>query len=263
MSDIVVLNANKKALLSQLLDELKYALKDLTTEELISIFLEASAKSAKTTIQQKTVSLQKAWRVSKDTFLRYKSDGLIESAMNDAKRLNDFVQSLPDKVKNVYYNFLKLSRDEQIEMVAVTIMTAAIFFAVSGGLDLEGGLPDTDIAIAGIGHHRSIFSHSIIIGLGIEFTGRFSILVMEKIKNRLPANHHQIWDTVYRFIDNNKELAIAAMWLGIGTHLLKDSGLFGGGVKPYADLPGSMPIEAHQGLFAANGVASSIFSINK
>jgi uncharacterized protein (DUF2384 family) len=260
MSDIIVINANKKALLSQLLDELKYAFKDLTTEELVSIFLDASTESAKKVFQQKEASLQKAWQFSKNTYKRYKSEGIIESAANDAKRLNIFVQSLPVKARDVYYNFLKLSRDEQIEMAAVTILTVAIFFAASGGLDFEGGLPDADIAIAGIGHHRSIFSHSIIIGLGVEFTGRFSILVMEKVKNRLPVNHHQIWDIVYGFIDKNKELAIAAMWLGIGTHLLKDSGIFGGGVKPYADLPISMPMEAHNGLFAANGIASGIFS---
>ena len=40
----------------------------------------------------------------------------------------------------------------------------------------------------------------------------------------------------------------------------KDSGVFGHGVKPYTGIPLEMSMEAHQGLFAANGTASAIFA---
>ena len=38
----------------------------------------------------------------------------------------------------------------------------------SGGLDGNGGVPDTDIPLLGIGAHRSVFTHSIIAGTLVE-----------------------------------------------------------------------------------------------
>lgn len=142
-------------------------------------------------------------------------------------------------------------------------MTLGIFFAAGGGLDFEGGLPDTDIAVGGIGAHRSIYTHSILLGFGVEFTARFGIMNLNELRHRLPADHHPAWDKIYHFMDSNKHLFIGAMWVGIGTHLLKDSGLFIGNSKPYADLPVSMPMDAHNGMFAANGVASAVFGAQK
>ncbi|MHB8337656.1 MAG: hypothetical protein ACYDEE_09575 [Ignavibacteriaceae bacterium] len=245
----------------KVIDDLKYALKDLSSEELFLIFKDSAISSLKVTYNTKKDSLKRTSDFIKSTVKRYHKDGIIQSAQDDAKRINDFIALLPGKAKDVYLNFLKLSRGEQIEVVSVTILTVAIFFASAGGIDLEGGLPDTDIAVMGIQHHRNFISHSILIGLGVEFTGRFSLNMLEKVKNRMPIDRHPVWDSVYNFIDKHKNKAIAAMWLGISAHLLKDSGIFGVGVSPYKDLPFSMPIEAHQGLFAANGAASTIFSI--
>lgn len=42
------------------------------------------------------------------------------------------------------------------------------FIAGSGGVDGNGGVPDTDIAMFGIGDHRSLFTHSIIAGIVVE-----------------------------------------------------------------------------------------------
>ncbi len=263
MNETFILSAQKQALFEKLISDLKYALKDLSSEELFDILKNTSMQSAKTTWETKKNSVKRTTDFFIQTFDRYRQNGFIESIKYDGKRINEFMISLPDKVRNAYNNFLKLKREEQIEVVIVTIISVAIFFTAAGGLDLEGGIPDSDITLAGIQHHRSFITHSIIIGLGIEFTGRFSLLTLEKVKNRMPIDRHQVWDTVYNYIDKHKGKAIAAMWLGIGAHLIKDSGVFGGGVTPYKDIPVSMPMEAHQGLFAANGVACSLLGLNK
>lgn len=263
MNNALIITSEKKALFEKLISDLKYALKDLTSEELFDILKQTSMESVKATYETKKNAIKKTSILIKKNYNRYRANGLVKSIKYDAQRINDFLMNLPEIVQSVYNNFLKLQREEQIEVVIVTIITVAIFFTAAGGADLEGGIPDSDIAIAGIDSHRSIITHSIFIGLGIEFTGRFSLLTLEKIKNRMPIDRHPIWEIIYSYIDKHKEKAIAAMWLGIGAHLLKDSGLFGGGVTPYKDLPVSLPIESHQGLFAANGAASGLFGAVK
>ncbi|MBA4316769.1 MAG: hypothetical protein C0412_00055 [Flavobacterium sp.] len=261
MENILSLTPEKKLLFEKIISDLRFACKDLSTEELLQIFKDASLHSAKIVFITKKQAIKNASDLFKTTYKRYKQIGVVESAKADAKRVNEFVLSLPDKMQNVYYKFLKLNREEQIEVVVVTILTVAIFFAVSGGTDLEGGVIDLDLAIGGLGHHRSIFTHSIFIGLSMEFVGRFTINTLEKVKNRMPIDRHQIWDKVFGYIDKHKEKAVAAMWLGISAHLLKDSGIFGDGVTSYKNLPFSMPMEGHQGMFAANGVASGLASL--
>lgn len=257
----------RQNIFNQLLSELKFALKDLTTQELCDILLKASGQSLKATYDSKKQSLkniaslsQKAFSYAKQNAARYKTDGFRESAINDIKRAGAYASSIPSRLRGFYDNFLSLPREKQIETVAMAVLMTAIYLTCCGGLDAEGGLPDMDITLAGIGHHRSLFSHSIILGLGVEFSGRLMILVLGKIRDRLPENHHPGWDKTYEFIDRNKGKAIAAMWLGIGTHLIKDSGLFAGGLKPYSDLPLHMSKGAHQATFAMNGIASGAFA---
>ena len=257
----LTITPEKKLLFEKIISDLRFACKDLTTNELLQIFKDASIYSAKATYKQKEQTVKKTGKFIKNTYQRYKEYGVVESAKVDALHANKFISSLPDKAHNTYNNFLKLKREKQIEIVVVTILTVSIFFAVGGGTDLEGGLPDIDLAIGGLGYHRSILTHSIFIGLTLEFTGRFSLNILEKIKNRMPVDRHPIWDKVFGYMDKHKEKAVTAMWLGIGAHLIKDSGLFGGGVTPYKDFPFSMPINAHENLFAVNGIACSTFGI--
>jgi len=251
---------------SQLLEELKYALRDITSQELKTILIEASAGSVRATYHAKKKSVKGLWELSKkakalglETIERYKTDGVIQSFEKDMDKLGELAMKLPAKAKMVYDNFLSQTREKQIETVASVILLTSIYLACCGGPDAEGGLPDMDIAVAGIGHHRSVFSHSVILGLGIEFTGRFTFMILENIKGRLPEPHHTAWDKVFNFMDKNREKAVMAVWLGIGTHLIKDSGLITGGVKPYADMPVSMTKEAHQATFAINGMTATAF----
>lgn len=250
----------KQPIIDQLISELKYALKDMTTEELTSIFLAASGIALKTTVKTKITSIRNVFQLARQTAERYQKEGIYQSAKDDINKLSKLAMNLPQKAKSLYESFIKLPKDKKIEAVISAILISSIYFACCGGMDLEGGLPDMDITIAGIGHHRSIFSHSILLGLGIEFSGRMTILVLENIYGRLPQCHHKIWDNVFDFIQKNKNLAIGAMWLGIGTHLIKDSGIITGGVKPYSDVPFSMSKEMHQVTFAVNGISSGSFA---
>jgi hypothetical protein len=141
----------------------------------------------------------------------------------------------------------------------VGIMGILIFFASAGGEDLEGGIPDSDLKL-GVGLHRHFLSHSIIMGFFVEMSMRSGIEILNKSYINLPKEHHKFWDITNGYINKHKGVAIGAMWAGIGAHLLKDSGIFGYGVKPYVGIPIELPIEAHQSLFAANGAASAVFA---
>lgn len=262
MESSLVLSGKQELLLQQLLYELKYSLKKLSDEDLKIVFLEATKSASVSTINSKKKALNNFVKFTTSTIERYKENGIINSLNEDSRNIVNHIKQLPEKTKNIYDFFINSPRDKQIEIIAVAILTISIFYLSSGGLDFEGGLPDTDIMVGGIGFHRSIFTHSIIIGLGVEFLGRFGILIFEKIRNNLPIAHHKSWDKIYDFLDSNKNYAISALWLGIGIHLLKDTGIIVGNVKPYVDIPNGLPMEAHQTLFAANGVASSIFSAN-
>ena len=142
----------------------------------------------------------------------------------------------------------------------VTSIGLMIFFASAGGFDLEGGLPDQDLKF-GIGKHRHIFSHSVILGFGAEFVMRYVMLFLSIIYTKLPSSHHEIWDKMHEFIQKNKNLAIGAMWMGIGAHLLKDAGLFADKIKPYAGLPGSHSMSFHKGLFATNAAVAETIGV--
>jgi hypothetical protein len=256
----LALNGQGRSHFDRLYSDIKFALNDLTTQELTDIFVQSSTLAVKITWQSKKRAAINAYEFAKKHVNRYKTEGVLNSLQNDITKAGIFVSELPEKSRLLYDKFIALPKDKKIEVVAITILTAAIFFATAGGSDIEGGLPDADIAVGGIGVHRNIISHSILIGLGVEFTGRFGILVLSRMRDRLPDNPRPAWGRVYLFLDNNKELAIAAMWAGLGLHLLKDSGLITGGFKPYTGIPTHLSAQTHKGLFAANGIASGIFT---
>lgn len=258
-----IIDTRNNSAYRQFLNELMYALRGLSLDELVTIMKTASIAAGKQTLKQKAQAVKSIYKFTKGAAERYKKDGIIHSLQDDYQRAKAYSLTIPAKVRGVYDNFLKLPREQQIEQVAILLLTLSIFYLSSGGTDLEGGIPDTDIAIAGIGAHRNLFSHTILVGFGLEFAARTGIMIIEKMKDRLPEPHLPIWDKTYSFIDKSKELGIAAMWAGIGLHLLKDSGIITGGVKAYTGMPFSMPIEAHQGLFAANGLACEMFAVNK
>jgi hypothetical protein len=60
---------------------------------------------------------------------------------------------------------LKRSPAEAAPRLLVLVLSSV---AASGGVDGDGGIPDMDIPLMGIGAHRSLFTHSIIAGTALE-----------------------------------------------------------------------------------------------
>jgi hypothetical protein len=135
------------------------------------------------------------------------------------------------------------------------------FITGSGGLDGNGGVPDTDIAMFGIGDHRSFLTHSIIAGIVIEG----AILALADLSgivcDKLPEGQRSaFWDTLSSTKDQiANKLAVGAS-AGIAYHLAVDAT-----IQPaaYKDLPLSMPMEAHQTLFALNAAAEGVDAANR
>jgi len=130
------------------------------------------------------------------------------------------------------------------------------FIAGSGGVDGNGGIPDTDIVMFGIGDHRSLFTHSIIAGIVVET----SILALADLAgivcDKLPAGHRsEFWEQISTTKDQIATQLSAGASAGIAYHLAVDATL-----QPaaYKDLPFSMPMEAHQMLFALNAAVEGL-----
>ena len=125
------------------------------------------------------------------------------------------------------------------------------FNAGSGGLDGNGGIPDMDL-LAGIGYHRSPITHTIIAGILAEAAILAVVDLATEVHGRLPHDHDTLWDGLARVGRPFAESASISLSAGLAWHLLADAGFQ---PAPYHDLPISMPIEAHQAVFATNAVA--------
>lgn len=141
---------------------------------------------------------------------------------------------------------------------APQIFLAFIGFLVgSGGFDGDGGLPDTDI-MAGIGYHRSIWTHSIFMALFIETIAYSLVKLVELFYDKLPEHHDRFWD---KLMENQKQLTRAfanGACAGIAYHLLVDMNITADSIKPYADLPFSTSMETHQAILGGNAVVEIV-----
>lgn len=271
--------------LEQIFAELKFALKKIASEEdLIKFTLSVLKESGKTTLLSKKDTATfvfgklkklttKSLAIAKNKVAEYQNNGIENEFKKDADNLKYRIKNLPDDVVQLGMNlkekalqlneeFLKKTKDEKIELLAVSVMGILIFYASAGGNDLEGGIPDSDLNF-GIGNHRNVVSHSIIAGLIVELLMRSGLEWLNKIHENLPETHHRFWDKSNQFLNINKGIALGAMWAGVGAHLLKDSGIFGYGVKAYVGIPVGLSMVTHQAIFAANGAVASAIAIDE
>jgi Protein of unknown function, DUF len=135
------------------------------------------------------------------------------------------------------------------------LVLALVSIAASGGVDGDGGLPDSDIPLMGIGAHRSPFTHSIIIGSLLEAALRLLMRIVITSHKNLPVNHDPLWDGIASQSVNILNAAGKGASIGIAYHLMIDAV-----VQPdaYHGLPFDMPIEAHQMLTAINSTSEAI-----
>ena len=125
------------------------------------------------------------------------------------------------------------------------------FYAGSGGVDGNGGIPDLDL-LAGIDAHRSILTHSILAGVVAEGALLSIADLATQIHERLPVDHDPLWETLAQAASPLTESLAAGTSAGIAYHLLVDAFIQ---PAPYKDLPFNMPIEGHQAAMAASGLA--------
>jgi hypothetical protein len=128
------------------------------------------------------------------------------------------------------------------------------FLAGSGGLDANGGIPDSDLAL-GIGWHRSPFTHSIIAGIVVEGAIFALVDLTGVIHDKLPTGYDPFWDDLLAAKESIAACLSQGASAGIAYHLGVDATLQPGA---YHDLPVSMPMEAHQTLLAMNALAEGV-----
>ncbi|MDH7604265.1 MAG: hypothetical protein QHH13_05125 [Melioribacter sp.] len=244
--------------LNQILDELKFALNSLKEKEINKIIISLIKNSAIDTYENKKQIVLDVNEFFKKKINDYKVKGFRRAFKDDFNSVINFSINLPDKIKNAYEYINKMSKQEKIEMLISILWGIIIFYAVSGGSDLEGGVPDLDIKLGGLGLHRSIWFHSIIAGFTLEFIMRLAFKTLLTVIDNLPENHHAVWDKLNDFIQKNQNLTVAAIWFGIAAHLIKDTGIIAGNFKSYSDLPASLSLEHHNLIMNANGVASAL-----
>lgn len=139
---------------------------------------------------------------------------------------------------------------------APKVMAAFLgFYAGSGGVDGDGGIPDLDL-LAGIDAHRSLLTHSILAGVLAEGLLLALVDLAGKIGDRLPLDHDPLWDRLAEAGSPLSGALSAGASAGIAYHLLWDAG-----IEPaaYHGLPFEMSMEAHVGLMAANGTAEAAY----
>jgi GTPase SAR1 family protein len=144
---------------------------------------------------------------------------------------------------------------------AATHLLAAVvgFYSGSGG-DGDGGVPDLDL-LAGIGAHRSIFTHSIIAGTFIETAVMSLVDLIQVVHARLPERHSEFWDVMSRHVEIGGSTFVSSASIGIATHLGIDTLV--DGFTPYKDLPIELPQFAHELLMGLNAGAEGVHGVRR
>ena len=202
------------------------------------------AKSSVLFVGKETMSGYAAWSDNRlPIHLQSRASDAVDSVRRVSRTVNAFARQFSKSLQAD-------PADAGVQLLTLVVTS----LVVSGGPDGNGGAPDLDL-MAGIDAHRSILSHSILMGAALE-AGILSLLgVVKMTHSKLPAQHDEMWDSLF---EQAKKITVtASMGVGIGMayHLLVD-GLVQ--PAPYHGLPFSMPIEAHQTLFAVNGVGEAI-----
>gem|GEM_PF-997390 len=146
------------------------------------------------------------------------------------------------------------------EDAALTLFASVVGFYSGGGTG-DGGIPDLDLTIGGIGWHRSIFTHSIIAGIVVEASVLSILDLVETVHHNLPEQHAEFWDELQKHSRTGSESFVTGASLGIASHLGIDT--FIDGFTPYKDLPISLPMEVHQALMGLNAGAEGLHAADR
>ncbi|NLI00888.1 MAG: hypothetical protein GX446_15505 [Chthonomonadales bacterium] len=245
------------AVAGRLARDLRAACEGLSAAEWGRLMARSAAASAKTTARTRWSVLRRAGAGATDAIRHVAAVGPRQAASDAWTTTVDAFTALPSRARKAFDQFRSMTRGRQVDEVIQMLLTWLVFYAAAGGSDLEGGLPDLDL-MTGIGNHRTVFTHSVLLGIETEFAMRFGLHSLDSLIQRMPADRHPVWDRVHTALSRYGERTITGVWLGIGAHLIKDAGLLHlGATKPVVGMPVPMPMEAHQVFLASNGVAAA------
>lgn len=153
------------------------------------------------------------------------------------------------------------SLKEQPAETAPRMLGAAIgFLTGSGGFDANGGVlsPDVDL-LFGIGAHRSVLTHSLILGAAVEATILSVVALARLIHERLPTNHDILWDHLATHGENFSVGLATGYGVGLAYHLGVDGTVQ---AAPLHGIPVAMPMEAHQAVMVGSAFAEVAYQVH-
>jgi uncharacterized protein YifE (UPF0438 family) len=155
-----------------------------------------------------------------------------------------------DALRDVYNRLIVDPKGTAPELVCLVVAS----LLVSGGLDGDGGAPDLDLAL-GIGAHRSILTHSILMGATLETCLIAVVTLAKEVHGYLPAEHDALWDILATSADRLALAVNRGIGVGLAYHLAVD-----GIVQPgtYKDLAVPLPLEGHQAVATINAAAELV-----
>ncbi len=162
----------------------------------------------------------------------------------------DALKSGAESLSQLYNDLTSNPADAAPKLLVLVLSSVA----ASGGVDGNGGIPDMDIPLMGIGAHRSPFTHSIIIGSLLETALMLLTRIVLTAHKNLPMDHDPLWDGMVRQSVNILKATGKGASIGIAYHLMVDAVVQPG---TYHDIPFDMSLETHQGIFAANSIAEA------
>jgi len=244
-----------------ILDEVEYALKATSKEDLQSWVLASIKHLGKVSVRRgKTLGLSflKLARFFLREAYQFTGAGLKGNLSGHAKQrgrdlateARDTLDMFSDSCMQIYYQV----REDPRRMAPRLIAGVIGLYAGSGGIDGDGGIPDSDLLL-GIEAHRSILTHSVLPGIIVEAAVHSTIELVKVIHSNLPEQHDELWDI---WMSGGAELAEdlgIGVSAGLAYHLGIDATLDGGGT--YKDLPASMPIEGHQAIALSSAVTEA------
>jgi hypothetical protein len=251
------------ARIQRLLNELQYAIQH-TDQDTLTRWALQSVKIFGLAVKRRVVNVYTfAKRVvttlareAKEVYVATDQGQLAEHAQRKLQDLSAALRrtgaGIAQNVQAVAQRIMANPREAAPELAAAVLG----FLAGSGGFDANGGIPDKDIAVGGIGSHRSVFTHSLLTGTVLE-TAVFSLaLLVNAVYQNLPEEHDPFWDRIVAEMNRMSIAFVAGACAGLAYHLLADATWQAG--KPYADLPFTMPMEGHQLLMGSSAVAEAL-----
>ncbi|RMG26109.1 MAG: hypothetical protein D6724_02615 [Armatimonadetes bacterium] len=247
--------------------ELQYALRSVSREELASCFravpqdvlrafkrrgvalYQIGKRGAQTIASEVSEMIQAGKRGKGREHLQARYAHFKESASRKAQDLRHALRRTPQLLQAV--------RSDPSAVLPEVVGSVLGFAIGSGGLDANGGIPDLDLMF-GIGAHRSLLTHTILVGVGAECVGISLARLIHLVYDKLPPDHDPVWDSLHEQTQRTITAARVGTALGLGFHLLADGTVQVGALH---GLPVELPMEAHQTIITTSGAAEAAVGV--